>query len=125
MKANGGYREESYNMTIYWSLKRVPELSGLSPKERKQICRKHKYKVFKNRTYWIAAILYMIFFTCFLGFARHIEDRFIPNGRWSLLFLIGFGGLIGGIFGIIQSQIQLQTMLPYIRNDLGLGNRKP
>lgn len=29
-----------------------------------------------------------------------------------------------GIFGIIQSQIQLQAMLPYIRKDLGLDNTK-
>jgi hypothetical protein len=111
-------------MKIHWSWKSVPELSGLTPKERKQICRKHKYKLFKNRTYWIALILYMISFTCILGVALYVQDRFIPNGRWSWLLLPGFGGLIGGTFGIIQSQIQIQAMLPYIRKDLGSDNTK-
>jgi hypothetical protein len=111
-------------MKFHWSWKSVPELAGLTPVERKQILRKHKFKMFKNRTYWIATILFMISFTCFLCGQRYIEDRFIPTGRWSWLFLLGFGGLIGGIFGIIQSQIQIQAMLPYIRRDLGLDNTK-
>jgi hypothetical protein len=112
-------------MKCHWSWKSVPELAGLTPEERKQICRKYKFKVFRDRKYWIALILFMVSFGCILGFGPNVRDKFIPDlGIWSSILFPGVVcGLIGGIFGIIQSQILLQAMLPYIRKDLGLDNR--
>jgi hypothetical protein len=111
-------------MKIHWSWKSVPELAGLTPEERKQICRKYRFKVFKERKYWIALILFMVSFGFIIGIAPNVRDKVIPDlGIWSSILFTGVPcGLIGGIFGIIQSQIQLQAMLPYIRKDLGLDN---
>lgn len=109
-------------MKFHWSWKSVPELAGLTPEERKRICRSHKYKLFRDRRYWVLTVLFMICFGFAAGSAPGLRDRFLPDsGVWGIVVFPGVAcAILGGIFGVLLSQIQLQAMLPYIRKELEL-----
>jgi predicted MFS family arabinose efflux permease len=111
---------------IHWTWRSVPELANLQPEERKQICRKHKFKMLRDPRYWIALIIFMIGFGGIISVSPYVRDRFFSDHVvWgSILFPTVACGLIGAIFGIIQSQIQIKVMLPYIREDLGLDKER-
>ena len=113
-------------MKIHWTWRSVPELANLQAEERKQICRKHKFKMLKDPGYWIALITFIIVFAGIIGISPYVRDRFFSEHvTWGrILFPTLACGLIGAIFGIVQSQIQIRAMLPYIREDLGLDKER-
>ena len=88
-------------MTIYWTLKSIPELSGLPREEQVRAWRAVCWKAFRHWEVWVA--LAGVVLGIFLGniFSRRI------------------GGAVGGAIGsFIFSQVAIHFARPYLRDYL-------
>ena len=84
-------------MQIYWTLKSVPELSGLPWEERGRVGRAASWKIARHWQFWVSSVG--------IGLCAHIGDIY---GR--------IGGYIGAVVGaFIFSQVQIHLARPYIR----------
>ena len=85
-------------MQIYWTLKSIPELSGLPLGERMRVWRAAHWNIYRHWQFW-ASLVGMVL--C-MGIGRHIYDR--------------IGGYIGVVVGsFIFSQVSAHLARPYIR----------
>jgi hypothetical protein len=92
-------------MKIYWTLKSIPELSGLPSGERGRVWRAAHWKMMRHGhwQYWAGLVA---FYLC-LKIGEHIYDR--------------IGGYIGVAVGsFIFSQVSIHLARPYIRALLSL-----
>jgi hypothetical protein len=89
-------------MNIYWTLKSVPELSGLPSRERGRVWRAVSLKTFRHWEVWVALVVPMGL-GVFLG---NILSQ--PIGGMS-------GAAIGGF---VFSQVAVHFTRPYLRDYL-------
>ena len=109
-------------MQIYWSLKRVPELSGLSPVERQHVHRACYSQHAVGQSWWSLGLL-----LCGLCTAIGIMGGSLVHSVLGVPFSIwqtGLGGAIGGgIGGGIFGQIVISHLrtfyADYIKNKSG------
>jgi hypothetical protein len=87
-------------MRIYWSLKSIPELSGLPSEERRRVWWAAYLKITRHWQFW--ASLVGVFFLCV-----QIGDMLIGHR---------IGGPIGAVVsGFILRQVSMHLARPYIR----------
>ena len=104
-------------MTIYWSLKNVPELAPLTRKKRRQVheqCLRRYFFRARATSRSIAAYLAAMFTASFFGFVgATIPSWFgISHGFW----FIPFGAIIGFEIGrFVLSRIAIPTLRPFYR----------
>ena len=87
-------------MQIYWTLKSVPELSGLPTDDERRRVWRDAYRKLTRRSwqFWVSLVGF--------GLCVHIGDH----------IYYGIGGLIGVVVGVfIFSQVQIHLARPYIR----------
>jgi len=114
-------------MKIYWTLKDVPELSGLSQPERRRVHRACYWKAFR-RGRCLTALLFCGLcggLGCSLGWCLHWFLGY-PTLIWVTLGLQGIGGGIGGgLGGLIFGQVLIDYLRPfyakYIKTELRQG----
>ena len=89
-------------MNIYWTLKSVPELSGLPLRERGRVWRAVSLKTFRHWEVWVALV--------------------VPMGLGVFLGNIlsqPIGGMIGAALGgFVFSQVAVHFTRPYLRDYL-------
>jgi hypothetical protein len=108
-------------MQIYWSLKRVPELSGLSRTERSQVHRVCYSQKFVGSISFFVSIV-----ACGLCAAGgSILGHYLPSvlGLQYSVWYGAFGaGIGGGIGGFVFSEVSMHYLRPfyadYIKNEL-------
>ena len=93
-------------MKIYWSLKSVPELAGMSKKERKVIWRRCYLKTFRNWQTWLAIVACLVFAGIGNIWGRILGSEIIGTG---------IGGGIGGlIFGLVTAEMEGRNIREYL-----------
>lgn len=95
-------------MKIYWTLKQIPELSGLSSKERGKRWRKAYKKSFRHWETWLGVIC--------LGLCA-AAGSWVGDALNMRLLGAGIGGACGGL---VFSQVTLSVVLQHYR-DILLG----
>ena len=111
-------------MKIYWSLKQVPELSGLTPGERLRVHRACYKNAFRDRR-CKAALLVSLTICGLCGGAgaalgSSLDEMLgVPRSLWYVAICAGVGG---GIGGFIHGQVVTNCLRPlyadYIRTEL-------
>jgi len=102
-------------MSIYWSLKNVPELAPLTRKQRRQVheqCLQRYFFRAPATARSISAFLAALFTAIvFLIFGVSIPELFgVPHNRWFLPIF----GMIGFVFGrFILSRIAIPVLRPF------------
>ena len=85
-------------MQIYWTLKSIPELSGLPSEEIWRVWRAAYWKTTRHWQFWVSLVG--------IGLRVHIGEHIYDR----------IGGYIGGVVGaFIFSQVQIHLARPYIR----------
>src|SRR5438309_5447696 len=103
-------------MKIYWSLKQIPELAGLSRRERniafKAFCSQHMMHARPNR--WSIAAWFAVFFLMpgSMVLARSLLE--ISESSDLVVALAGCAGFILGIF--LHFQISANYMRRFVRD---------
>jgi hypothetical protein len=102
-------------MQFYWSLKSIPELSGLPPRERRRIWRAAYWKTFRHWQIWAAGIAILLFTLIGSWIDREwISPALVSPDRQTLI-----GALIGTFLGgSIFTQVTSHLARPYIRERL-------
>ena len=107
-------------MKIYWSFKDVPELSPLSPPERRVVHRACYGRAFKSRR-CLAALL-VCGLCSGLGSAAGSSVHLLfglPFSIWHMVICGGIGGGSGGfIFGHVATEYLRPFYADYIRTEL-------
>jgi hypothetical protein len=99
MLPQGGSYCETTLMQIYWTLKSIPELSGLPLKERMRVWRAAHWKITRHWQYWAS----LVGIGLGVEIGQHIYAR--------------LGSFIGGVVGVfIFSQVSIHLVRPYIRD---------
>ena len=108
-------------MQIYWSLKRVPELSELSPAERKQVHRACYSQAFVGSGRFFAALVACGLCAAVGSVVGHsIHSVFgVPFSIWHAAVGAGIGG---GVGGWLFSEVSMHCLRPfyadYIKREL-------
>jgi len=93
-------------MKIYWSLKSVPELSGMSKKERKVIWRRCYLKTFRNWQTWVAFIACVV-----CAGIGNVWGQIL--GAEIISTAIG-GGIGGLILGLVTAEMESRNIREYL-----------
>jgi hypothetical protein len=98
-------------MKIYWTLKDVPELSGLPSEERMRVWRAAHGKLIRHWQYWAGLVGVGL---C-AGISVHIGGLIGAGVHIGGLIGVGVGGFVGGF---IFDQVSKHLARPYIRATL-------
>ena len=110
-------------MTFYWSLKQVPEMSGLTRQERGRVHRACYGRAFRSRRCIIALVACGLCagLGSALGGSLHRFFGFSPS-IWYQLIGAGVGGGIGGaIYGQVVTDYLRPFYADYIKTELRRG----
>jgi hypothetical protein len=93
-------------MQLYWTLKSIPELSGLSLGEGGRVWRSAYWKTYRHWQAWLALA----------GFGLCV---FVANILGGLIGYPTLGGLLGvGVGGFVCGQVIVRLARPYLRDSL-------
>ena len=83
-------------MRIYWNIKSVPELAGLSKQEREQVLKAFRSKAFRHWQTWVAFVALIVWLLVVVSLVDSIR-----GGQWACKGSRGLGrcgntSLVGG-----------------------------
>jgi len=93
-------------MRVYWRMSSIPELSGLSKKQRTEVLNATRWKHLRHWQFWISGAV----FVCVLLLIPLLKPL-LPE--WPMR--VAAGGLLGGIGGILIAQMAVHVKRPYWR----------
>lgn len=94
-------------MTIYWTLRSIPELADLPRRERGRFWRTHVLRAFKHWQPWAGL------FAMWLSIAVGAMIATILSAPWSAV--IALAAPLGFFGGLLFSQLLITTVRPYLR----------
>ncbi len=114
-------------MSIYWSLKSVPELAPLTRKQRRRVheqcLQRHFFRAPATTRSVLAFVAALVTVIVFVIFGAHIPSWFgVPRNVWyfPVSAMVGFG-----IGRFVLSRIAIPTLRPFYRNFIERDFRDP
>lgn len=108
-------------MKIYWTIKSIPELTDLSPRDRKDLWRRNYWKGYTHLPPWIGVALLLIL----LGLVQYLTGPghvLADISAWLKIMLKG----VVLFFGLILTfQLLTESIRPHLRQELQyMGKQK-
>ena len=104
-------------MKIYWSYKSIPELIHLSPRERKAIVKKVKWKPLRHWQVWATTIILCVAILFSFHFGRWLVRQYLQEVAAAAGAGVHLAVMAAAFF--IQFQVRCRYLRPYLRKELG------
>ncbi len=97
-------------MRIYWNIKSVPEVAGLSKQERELVLKAVRWKYLRHWQTWVTFVAFFVWILVVMSLVDSIR-----GGQWATILRVLVIVAAVGIPGLLASHVNSQMTRPYIR----------